>query len=336
MATENTFLDALTRKGVLLSVSVRYWRARKKLAPEDLGLDPDSVDDRLFSLGHKRLLPKEALARLALIESRAHALVDGSTFPFLGGIARYLPNPKLEETYARLNGLHGEFELCRDEFLTRYGTLREASLAEWREAAARLPVDPQRLLAVIADAFPSREQVGRHFAFDIRTFQIAMPEALPTRQMVELGTQREIIEARRQAAMSAKAEIEASCREFIADCTASLREQTAKLAEEMLETIRTTGNVHQKTLNRLVNFIDTFGQLNFMDDTEMAAQLDAVKAQLLERPAAEYRDSRHARSQLVNGLSRLRETAADLARQDVSTIVENFGQLGHRRFQLAA
>jgi hypothetical protein len=63
-------LDVLTREGVLLSVSVRYWRAAKKLKPEDLGLDPDDIIDRLISLGHKKLLPREALAPFAIIESR--------------------------------------------------------------------------------------------------------------------------------------------------------------------------------------------------------------------------------------------------------------------------
>ncbi len=36
----------------------------------------------LSSLGHKRLLPKVALAEFALIEIRAHTLVDAGTFPF--------------------------------------------------------------------------------------------------------------------------------------------------------------------------------------------------------------------------------------------------------------
>ena len=40
---------------------------------------PDQVSDRLMSLGHKKLLPKESLAELALIESRTHALIDQNT-----------------------------------------------------------------------------------------------------------------------------------------------------------------------------------------------------------------------------------------------------------------
>ena len=60
MQTHHDLLQALTREGVLVSVSVRYWRGCKKLNPEDLGLDSRHVSDRLISLGPKRLLPQEA------------------------------------------------------------------------------------------------------------------------------------------------------------------------------------------------------------------------------------------------------------------------------------
>ncbi len=57
-----SILDALQQKGVLVNLSVRYWRGRKKLKAEDLGLDPDRIDDRLISLGQKRLKTKKSLA----------------------------------------------------------------------------------------------------------------------------------------------------------------------------------------------------------------------------------------------------------------------------------
>ena len=72
-------LDAVCRRGVLVSTSVRYWRGCKRLSPEDLGLDPAHVSDRLIQLGHKRLIPREALSKYALIESRAHALVEAAS-----------------------------------------------------------------------------------------------------------------------------------------------------------------------------------------------------------------------------------------------------------------
>jgi len=74
--TSTTLLDAVCRRGVLVSTSVRYWRGCKKLNPEDLGLDPANVSDRLIQLGHKRLIPRDALQPFALIESRVQATVE--------------------------------------------------------------------------------------------------------------------------------------------------------------------------------------------------------------------------------------------------------------------
>ena len=334
MSDDTTFLDALTRRGVLLSVSVRYWRARKKLNPEDLGLARDRVDERLFALGHKRLVPKERLQSLKLLESRAHALVEESTFPFLGGVARYLPDTKLEEVNVRLDTLKQEFDSETERFVSTYASLRESALAEWRQAAGELDGDPVRLLAAVRDAFPGPVDLARRFGFDIRLFQIAVPE-LPTTQLVALGDQLELVRVRRQAALQARQQIESSCSEFVADCVGELRQQTAQLCTEMLETVNSTGSVHQKTLNRLLRFIERFGDLNFADDREMAAELERTRAELLSRSAGEYRDSDMARNGLVQGLSRLRQRARDLATEDVSGLVESFGRMGQRRFALA-
>ena len=93
----NGLLSILTREGVLLKVSVHYWRGCKKLRPEDIGLERKNLSDQLISLGHKRLLPKDTLANLAVIEGRAHALVEANTFPFLNGLGHFLPNSKLAE-----------------------------------------------------------------------------------------------------------------------------------------------------------------------------------------------------------------------------------------------
>ncbi len=102
-------LSILTREGVLLKVSVSYWRGHKKLRPENIGLERKNLSDRLISLGHKRLLPKDALASLALIEGRAHALVEANTFPFLNGLGHFLPNSKLAEVTGKLEELQTEF-----------------------------------------------------------------------------------------------------------------------------------------------------------------------------------------------------------------------------------
>ena len=82
MSDNNHILDVLTREGVLLNVSVRYWRAQKKLKAEDIGLERDNLNDRLISLGHKKLLPRKRSLNLAYRKQGACS-VESSTFRFL-------------------------------------------------------------------------------------------------------------------------------------------------------------------------------------------------------------------------------------------------------------
>src|SRR6185369_10207903 len=111
----------------------------------------------------------------------------------------------------------------------------------------------------------------------------------------------------------------------------------AKLCDEMLDSIKTSETgVHQKTLNRLVRFIDQFRSMNFAADQEMESQLDNIRKELLSRTAEEYRDDVFARERLVTGLNRLGDEARKLAKQDATELVQRFGELGRRKFHLAA
>ena len=336
MQNNHDLLQVLTREGVLISVSVRFWRGCKKLCAEDIGLDSRKVSDRLISLGHKRLLPKEATAQLGLIEGRAHALLEGNTFPFLNGLAHFVPNSRLADVTGKLKELETEFWQAKEAFTQKYGELRESAAKEWQAMARKLVSDPERLVASIEAAFPPVGKMERFFGFDIQLFQIAVPDRLGL-DLLALSDQEQLIQAREKAAQDAARKIRADAEAFVADCVATLREQTAQLCQEMLESINTcdTG-VHQKTLNRLVKFIDQFKQMNFVNDGEMEAQLESVRKELLSKTAEEYRDSRKARNQLIAGLSELRDTANRLAHQDATELVQRFGEMGRRKFHLAA
>ena len=334
--SKNQLLDVLTREGVLIDVSVRYWRASKKLRPEDLGLDPDDVTESLISLGHKKLLPREALKPFALIEGRARSLVEAGTFPFLNGLGRFLPNARLGEVTGKLAGLETEFEQARRRFMADYGELRVGAAREWYDAARKLVSDPDRLVATIEASFPEPGRMARYFGFSTQLFQIRAPESLGL-GLVSAADQEEIARARAKAAADAARQISEGVQSFVGDCVATLREETARLCDEMLVSMQSgkTG-VHQKTLNRLVKFIDEFKTLNFAGDREMEAQLERARRELLGRSAEEYRDSGAARDRLKAGLRGLAGTARDLARQDAREVVERFGVMGRRKFNLAA
>jgi len=339
MSQNNTppeLLDALTRSGVLIHTSVRYWRATKKLRAEDLGLDPAQLSDRLISLGHKKLLPKDRLQRFALLEGRAHALVESSSFPFLNGIARFLPNAKLADVDEQLTRLQAEFFAELDTFLSQYPMLRTAAIGEWTETAGRLAVDPDVLVANVAAAFPDLGQLERKYRFETHYFQVTVPEDLSV-ELVAAADQAAIAQARQRAAHRANTQIRQGVNNFVADTVATLREQTASLCDEMLTSIRESKTgVHQRTLNRLSRFIDNFSELNFAGDAQMDTILENARRELLSTTAEQYRDDTFARERLEGGLSALRDTARDLSIQDTRELVERFGQVGRRRLHRVA
>lgn len=339
LQTNTDLLEVLTREGVLINASVRYPRFHKKLRAADLGLEPEQVNDRLLSLGHKKLLPKEALADLALIESRTHAIIEKSTFPFLGGIGHFLPNAKLVDVQEQLNSQNDCFRNAKERFLRMYPELRADALNEWETATRQIAKtydEAEMLIAQIEGAFPASEFIEDKFAFAVHLFQIAVPEDLGI-ELITFAEQNEVRQARHDAARTASREIRTGVEDFVGECVTELRSQTAQLCDEMLGSMRggKTSGVHQKTLNRLVRFIDDFKQLNFANDTEMETQLDHVRRELLNRTADDYRNSSTATRSLESGLTQLRDQARDLANRDGRELIDNFGQLGRRKLQLA-
>lgn len=334
----NQLLDAISREGVLASVSIRFWRAAKKLEAADLGLKDRQIADRLVVLGHKRLLPREAMARFALIESRAHACVERNSFPFLGGIARFVPNRNLARLNETLDGLKDEFAAEIESFMAKYEDLRESALDEWRDAARSLDVPVGEFVDRIASTFPSGIKLRQRFHFDSHFYQVSAPESVQL-MATSAADQTAIVQARAAIASQAAEKLGRDTEEFVSECVATLREQTAQICEEMLAAMKsgkTEGGVHQKTLNRLVKFIDEFKSLNFAGDEALEGILSKARKDLLSRTAEEYRDNATAQVQLTAELKRLGDEARRLATHESREIVERFGKLGARRFTLAA
>ena len=65
------------------------------------------------------------------------------------------------------------------------------------------------------------------------------------------------------------------------ESVASLRDETARLASEVLATIDGSENgVHQRTLNRLTTFIASFRTLNFAGDQQLEQTLERFRSDL--------------------------------------------------------
>ena len=212
-----------------------------------------------------------------------------------------------------------------------YATLRDQALEEWREAARHLNGSAERLLATIEQSFPPAGEIAKRFAFETRLFQIAAPDNIRL-EVTEGIEQLKVSEDRRRIAEDASRRLQSDLDGFIRESVASLRDQTARLATDVLATIDGSENgVHQRTLNRLTTFIESFRSLNFAGDQQLETTLERFRNELLTRSAEDYRNDGQALASLTDGLARLRESAVKLAGADARDVLSRFGQMGGRK-----
>jgi hypothetical protein len=331
---DDKLMDVLTREGLLINVSVRYWRAAKKLNPVDIGFEAADVDKRLVSLGHKKLVPSEETKAFDQLESRAHQAVASSTFEFMGGVARFLPNAKLEGLSTTLGALQEEFNAELVRFKERYLTVVEKAKIEWVTEAKKLSFKPDVVIASMAKAYPRVDQLDNYFEFKVRTFNIQAPADM-TAELQRAGVGMEVIRARQKAISDARRQFSDGVGGFVKECVQTMREETAKLCTEVLETVEGSRiGVSQKTLNRLTAFIDQFKSMNFVGDKEFETKLEELKTQITSKSAEDFRRSSESMTSLRDGIRSMADLARNMAQEDVTRLVDRFGQVGSRKFQL--
>lgn len=306
--------EALQQKGVLMAISIRRWRGRKHLTAKDLGLDEKKVDSDLFALGHKRLVAPEVLAGFTKLESRARSAIEDAGFTFLG-MARYVPNEVVGHLLVKLEEMREEFDVLVQEFVDRYETVVAEAIERWQTASRSLLADNKDLMKVLRESFPSKADLAAKFSFSWVVFQATVPGVD--------GVEPLFGAVRAKAAQQARDQIRNASREFVEDCVAKLREETANLCDDVLKTIQQSPAVRQNTIDRLTDFIGKFEKLNFANDVEMSRQLNDLRSQL--KTAEDYRKSPESQKNLEIKLGQMRDVAKQMATASAS-VADLFGE----------
>ena len=333
MQNQQRILDTVMKKGVLFSTSISYWRAHKHLRPEDIGFEAAQINQKLISLGHKKLVPPEALQEFSLVEGRVNAFVANNSFPFMQGVGRYVPNTALPKVIAEMQARKQEFWDAFARFKASYTTIRRQAQADWLKAAQDLSADPLKLVETIDKAYPAQDELERYFDFKWGFFQIAFPEEVDAE--VLLQESEEVAAARREAAKQAKEQMLGGVGGFVSECVNQMRADLAELAGSMQSAIEGSAKgVHQKTLNRLTDFIAQYRLLNFANDTTLEEELTRFQTQFLDRTAEHYRGNAADQASLLQGLQGLRSSALGMIKSGTSNVLVGLGRLGVRRLHM--
>src|SRR6266487_3068739 len=158
------------KEGFLVELSIKRWRARKKLTLTELGITPPTdaaraAYEQLLTLGSKLLLPQQTLKDLETIERLARAHLREHTFktPF----GTFLPYTSYGLWKSGNEEFKARFFARRDEIVAAYPALLAQLLTEYEQIARHTY---QLLLSQIddlGDSFPDEDAFVAHFRLEV-------------------------------------------------------------------------------------------------------------------------------------------------------------------------
>lgn len=270
-AAEDRALDtsALFLDGVLIDLGISYWRGKRPLSAQDLGVEPEDVPE-IFSLGRKLVIPKEAVARFDRVQARAYYLIDQFTFPFPTGRSRFVPYSVLPQVLEELKELRGRFEQEIDRFLDKYDEYRQQMVEKY----------PEHREALERGYTPAKE-LRKRFHFTQALYEVSLPKNIRFKAVDERDARADA-DARRlalvQAEESYRKEFQAQIDQFLSSSVGNLRATVGTAVVQLAERIKKGDLITKQSLDTVRRAIDRFRDLNFAGDSEVESKLTELEA----------------------------------------------------------
>jgi hypothetical protein len=289
--------EILFDKGTLFDLFVGKPTFQKKLRSNDVLLEGSINDDAIY-LGHKKLLPKEAMGRLVTLEGLARTALAGRSLEFPLSGARFVYFRALPDLLVRLRSLQRDWNSAVQDLVDNYPELKARQLSildsqsedlMMRELAKGpgTPVSSQRAerqkeleewlemqKLQHRKLYPPVDELPQMFRFTWRMFKVSAVEGLE-----ELNTlqQDELLAARE----ALRADLQSWVRTATSDMHRALGEAAAQ-AKNMLEK---QGKLNPKNLRPLFEAFETFNAIDFTGSSDWRKQVDDARERFIRRNA---------------------------------------------------
>ena len=311
-----SLVDALVRKGVLVTLHIGRWRARHKLDPEDLGLDPRTSDAifRSIELGHKLLLPRATLEQLCRLESKGRAnLARHSLDTRIGSFVPADGFPKFRETHEQLKA---QYLALRDHLAEMAPALKAEASERFAQAARE--IYPRVAAEIGRDEFveryvdralagwPDAQEMHRSFRFDYEVSYVPLSSELASEQARQAEIQQDVAlrtELQRHVAERRRREID----DFLTGIVGQLRGLVYETVTAAIRSLERHGRPLPATIVSLRHLIDRVRALNVYGDVDIDSQISQLEQALGPR----RRRDRITVPPLEQALLRLQDTCKD-------------------------
>lgn len=285
-------IQEVFRKGCLVDLDVGVWSAERKLQPEDLGLTGAEVSEN-FSLGHKRLIPHEATARLRKLESSARNTLRRFSFSFPFGQAQFVPWVRMEECKAMLDSIIATFNMAADSIVSEFDKHRLAVRSEFTKAAHEAYQRRVALcggldcteseyvnefLARVDKAYPKAEDLRSKYHMEYTVFQVSLPD-------ITRATLEDIVDGAAKVSLMREAfevGVRQKVNQFAEGVVLQMRGDAQDVLSRAVRTLKFGKRPTKYTIDMVRKMIDRYSTMDLVGDDGLKARFADFKARVLD------------------------------------------------------
>ena len=337
MNMNDTNLQNIFNDGFLVDLDVSYWSAQRKLNEEDIGLNDVS---EAYSLGKKLLIPYNVMHAFKVIESRARALIDKSSFRFPIGNARFIPKRRFVKVNTELKQLQSEYVALVEDLVINYQKYRDEMRPIYLKAAEdayetktskvqtfdadRDPITEkaafiEQFMVRIDACYPPVESLKSRFAVDLAVFEVALPKLREGTADNVAGS----LEIQEKVAEDYRSQMRTKITSFVDDVVGVLRQEAIDMCKHISTNIAEGKVIKSTTLQTITTFIDKFQDMNFVGDKTVEASLNLLRKELLDgHTSSDFSDNEELKIDLQRRLNLIAEQAASTT--DINSVTGEY------------
>ena len=327
--------------GILITLNISRWGARKTLKRKDLNLEEiDSTRrKKLINLGNKKLLDPSKLDAFLSIEKKARKEIRQYGIPFPAVKTSYfVADSAFIELKTKLDLYRDEFYNVLDSFVESFEDHKKDWLDEYFEYA-REELSPcgedrdvyaRMFVNELAKCYPKNErEIREKFGFRYVTFTITAPADRidPEEYIDHINNRREI---QRHYNTQVKNQIDG----FLEKTVSGLRKELIETCEHVSELLTDDDKQLKSTsLISMRNRMEKFKRLNFAGDERVNQVLEELE-DYVGVDAVEYRDDSRFANQFGSVLNKIGSDLRATLEVEVKEVVTNFGESSKRKLKL--
>lgn len=336
-------IQVLFDKGTLLDLYIGRWAGIRRLQPDDMLIE--NLNQEALYLGHKKLLPKQAMEKLVQLEGKARTTLAKKSLDFPVGGARFVYYKALPEVLLLMKGLKAKWDVAVDELIANYPELRDQQLKVLDEQAERLALEDLKKVPIALQEphrakleawklrqrgeneslYPTAQELRMRFPFQWRMFKVSALQGIE-----ELST----LEA--DELIAAKETLKKDLQEWVKTAATEMHKALGIAAAHANSLLSKQGKLNPKNLKPLFEAFETFKAIDFTGNSEFQGYVDELKAKFgasvneendYEKIADMLNDSDFAKENLKSLLAKVGELAVeDVAQKAGAQAISKVGE----------